>query len=1170
MSSILQEDGSYILLEDGSLLLTEEDAVTGTGTWDPVGKSYEWTLSNNNLTVTHSQGQNAAAGIYGTDGITTGDHTYSVTLDVVSWSFQIGVSNKAIAITSSRGWSDHDIIVDKNGDIRKKSTAYGNVGTLNTGDTLDIRVKNQRFYARRNGGAWVPTDPSANGGVDCSTITNQPLYPILFSQSTTTSVTGDFTQWNAYAATDVAATTLTSAFALVGFEPQTQATVVPVGSTNWTPAELANTQLWLDVSDNATLGFTNYPLIDRVTDKSTSARTVTSTAMPDHTPGAINGLAAANFSNDRLEFTDIPAGTSLSAFFAFQSATPQTLSIMLGSNNSLMMPIGASNSATNTEVFRGTTVPTIRKNGAVEVWNNRGTAHTSLTDSQAQVLGFVDFTLSDKLMYVGAGPFSYFFKGLMGEVIITPSGLSTADVERIEGYLAWKWGTQARLPVDHTYRNAAPTVATTGPAVVNATAALQPGSTTLQTFAPSSVASRNATANTALGSVSLTGRAPQTASSRNFTASPTSSALSLAGHQAATLATQSTSTLIGASNLDIQGHAVTATSSIAAVAGKQTIELQGYIPDLVSRTNATAVLAGGQLSLVATPLQISAGVQASAQTSGIVLTSGVPQASNHQSLTFALGSLQVVGRQTTLSSGAQGSALKGTVTLLGRIPLVSSQSVTGAQAGSMAIQGRMPTSLVSTSTQTGTGALVVTGLVSTMSSATAAETLASNISLSGQPVTLTSGTTAPVASGGLTLQMFAPYVGMTSSGDVLVGRSDLLLSGRAPSVQVNQSTTTSTDGLQITGRAPARSVSYTRVPAAGSLVVGGLEVQASSGHGASTLTSGLNVVGQTPTVRSAVASQSTTSGLVIQGRAPTASVTASSAIGRSVLQLAAGASTVSVGASTQLGRTTITMQGYRPTPTVDVVSKPARGTLELTGYNVLLSTRLDQEAELGSHALQLLGRLPGVRIDNLLQVGKSSLILAGKSPTSAAGSVAQVSARAVAIQAGAISTVVSVAATLQRSHLIITGYQTVNSDDDVAVTGLGGLSLESHKPRVAVSHNPQLPNVELSLVSPIMETSSSVTVSPLPTSFKLLSSPPFPAADSRARPAVQSLNLQGFEPQASVGQAAEIESQHLTLVASDAEIFSGIVADIGVGHVSLTPGRLYSGTYKPKRVVIFS
>ena len=38
------------------------------------------------------------------------------------------------------------------------------------------------------------------------------------------------------------------------------------------------------------------------------------------------------------------------------------------------------------------------------------------------------------------------------------SGTDLSDLEKGEGYLAWKWGLESLLPVSHPYKNSAPTV----------------------------------------------------------------------------------------------------------------------------------------------------------------------------------------------------------------------------------------------------------------------------------------------------------------------------------------------------------------------------------------------------------------------------------------------------------------------------------------------------------------------------------------------------------------------------------------------------------------------------------------------------------------------------------------------------------------------------------------
>lgn len=49
--------------------------------------------------------------------------------------------------------------------------------------------------------------------------------------------------------------------------------------------------------------------------------------------------------------------------------------------------------------------------------------------------------------------------GPFAEVVCTSTRLTEADRQRVEGYMMWKWGLQANLPVGHPYKNEAPRVA---------------------------------------------------------------------------------------------------------------------------------------------------------------------------------------------------------------------------------------------------------------------------------------------------------------------------------------------------------------------------------------------------------------------------------------------------------------------------------------------------------------------------------------------------------------------------------------------------------------------------------------------------------------------------------------------------------------------------------------
>lgn len=72
------------------------------------------------------------------------------------------------------------------------------------------------------------------------------------------------------------------------------------------------------------------------------------------------------------------------------------------------------------------------------------------------------------VIYTGAGSTSNNLTGLtinangeasnveVGELILFNVVLTTTDIQTLEGYLAWKWGSQANLPAGHPYKSAAP------------------------------------------------------------------------------------------------------------------------------------------------------------------------------------------------------------------------------------------------------------------------------------------------------------------------------------------------------------------------------------------------------------------------------------------------------------------------------------------------------------------------------------------------------------------------------------------------------------------------------------------------------------------------------------------------------------------------------------------
>jgi hypothetical protein len=86
--------------------------------------------------------------------------------------------------------------------------------------------------------------------------------------------------------------------------------------------------------------------------------------------------------------------------------------------------------------------------------NGEATARQTNAKTETMTLGNPVHPLTLGAM----GDLSFFFEGQIAEIIIVDGDLTDAERNRVEGYLAWKWGQQANLPVSHPHADAAPTV----------------------------------------------------------------------------------------------------------------------------------------------------------------------------------------------------------------------------------------------------------------------------------------------------------------------------------------------------------------------------------------------------------------------------------------------------------------------------------------------------------------------------------------------------------------------------------------------------------------------------------------------------------------------------------------------------------------------------------------
>lgn len=229
----------------------------------------------------------------------------------------------------------------------------------------------------------------------------------------------------------------------------------------WTPAKMV-TALWLDADDAATLIDVG-GLVSEWRDKSGNARhysEANASLRPPITAGAVNGKTAIvwpNGTNDkRLSASSSFAVSDWFIVMRYQDGTPTTwqtdypamITNTTSDRRMLGDLIGAAGSFT--EYFIR-----VRKNGNAEIADFRFGGLLPIP------LGLTHVTnaLAATTQWALGNDFSAGTRGWNGpicELIGLESNPTSADRERIEGYLAHKWGFTALLPSNHPYKSAPP------------------------------------------------------------------------------------------------------------------------------------------------------------------------------------------------------------------------------------------------------------------------------------------------------------------------------------------------------------------------------------------------------------------------------------------------------------------------------------------------------------------------------------------------------------------------------------------------------------------------------------------------------------------------------------------------------------------------------------------
>lgn len=252
----------------------------------------------------------------------------------------------------------------------------------------------------------------------------------------------------------------------------------------WTPASIS-ASLWVDASDVSTVFdadsggsvITNNGYAGRIVDKSTNAwaltqATATTAARPQWKASQQNGLGALSFSHSRNAFlrsASYNGESSKTSFVRCWAAKLNTIEVNLllcasdagGSHFQVYLNQAYTYWQPGSSVVGGVVSTSIGTAWRVitSVFDASRTAAnrlklyidgTELLSGQAGNNGGA--TPSTQGFYLGYNS-SVSWSGLIGEGVVAGD---VTEQQRLEGYLAWRWGIQANLPVGHTYKSVAP------------------------------------------------------------------------------------------------------------------------------------------------------------------------------------------------------------------------------------------------------------------------------------------------------------------------------------------------------------------------------------------------------------------------------------------------------------------------------------------------------------------------------------------------------------------------------------------------------------------------------------------------------------------------------------------------------------------------------------------
>jgi hypothetical protein len=240
--------------------------------------------------------------------------------------------------------------------------------------------------------------------------------------------------------------------------------------STFNPSNVNGLQIWLDASDpygNGTVP-TNNLTINLITDKTFNGFNAVANQGAVIVTNSLNSKPTLFFNGSNsynVTYPNFTTSYTVFAVFNLTTITSDFQRLICGSTD-LKFFIGVTGTSGNLATFAGNSSwndvnanspsYSMLNNYVLLSLTNDGTTMTPYANGTAQSTKNGSTSTFSNFNIGYHNSMAQYFNGNMAEIIIYNQYLIDSERQKIEGYLAWKWGLQSNLPSNHTYKIIAP------------------------------------------------------------------------------------------------------------------------------------------------------------------------------------------------------------------------------------------------------------------------------------------------------------------------------------------------------------------------------------------------------------------------------------------------------------------------------------------------------------------------------------------------------------------------------------------------------------------------------------------------------------------------------------------------------------------------------------------